>query len=310
MTSRRLVEVLLGASLIAGAPGCLCPDQTLEDRATVLRGAFAPEVDACLADDRACETLCRAALGLDDEARFSRCVITAADAKHVTVEATYAYPIDCVGGRRPAGLREPHAAGIAGDAAWLARVAAIEAASVTAFARLVGTLTRLGAPATLRAAARRAIADELVHAQLVAGLAVAAGARVEPPVIAAAAEPSLEQLATENAVEGQVAETFGALVAACQAQLAPDPRIRAVFARIARDEAAHAALAHQLAPWLAARLDRPARARVADARRAAIDGLLARPGLGLDAAARAALGVPPPARLRAASARAFAALAA
>jgi hypothetical protein len=72
-------------------------------------------------------------------------------------------------------------------------------------------------------------------------------------------------MARENAVEGCVNETFGALVAAWQAAHARDASRRRSFARIAADEARHAALSWAVARWAEGRLDSGARARVAAA---------------------------------------------
>jgi rubrerythrin len=202
---------------------------------------------------------------------------------------------------------EPEQRSGAGE--WLARLATVEAASVTAFVRLARALERLSAPRSMIAAARRAIADEIVHARIVARLARSHGASPQNPEISEQAEPSLAQLAHENAVEGQVAETFGALIATCQAQHATDPEIRAVFSKIARDEARHAALAHRLAPWLERQLAPDERAAVVDARRSAVAAIAQSGDLGLSAADRELLGVPAPDRLRVAAAATFAALA-
>ncbi|MCY1008004.1 hypothetical protein OV079_21085 [Nannocystis pusilla] len=72
---------------------------------------------------------------------------------------------------------------------------------------------------------------------------------------------SLEALARENAVEGCVRETFGALVARYQASVAADEPLRRLFAAIAEDELDHAALAWDVATWLNGQLDEAARAR-------------------------------------------------
>ena len=176
------------------------------------------------------------------------CVISALDKKTAVVETKYFEQVQCVGGRRPGGFVEERCRSRAAGE-WMARIATVEAASITAFARLVRALEKHGAPAHLIAKARAAMLDEVIHAGLTARLARPMGAKIEAPVIASAGEPTLVELAHENAVEGQVAETFGALLATCQAQLATEPQMRGVFARIAVDEARHAALAHELAGW-------------------------------------------------------------
>ncbi|HEY5921705.1 MAG TPA: hypothetical protein VIV11_08540, partial [Kofleriaceae bacterium] len=244
-------------------------------------------------------------LELEPGVAIPKCVITAADVEGAMLDVTYIEPIECGAGRRPDGLCPPRRR--SGVGAWLANIAMLEAASVTAFARLVRALARFEAPAKLIAAARRAIADELSHARAMGTLARKHGGRVEAPVIAATSEPTLAGLATENAIEGQVGETFGALVAACQARAATDPDVRAVFGAIAIDEARHAALAHQLAPWFERRLGWRERNAVASARQQAIARVIATScDFGLSAAERDVLGIPAPDRLRAAALHLFA----
>src|SRR5207247_1515181 len=117
---------------------------------------------------------------------------------------------------------------------------------------------------------------------------------------------TLAELARDNAVEGMVGETFGALVATCQARAAASPVVRAVFARIARDEARHAALAHRLAPWLAGRLSARERVAITDAAREAADAACRDPGFELAEADRAWLGIPAAGELAAAARVVFA----
>ena len=104
---------------------------------------------------------------------------------------------------------------------------------------------------------------------------------------------SLLEIAIENAVEGCVRETYGALLGAHQAAYATDRAIRHEMARIAADEARHAALSHSVHGWLMAQLDETERARVFDAQREAMEQLArdcaATP---LDHATRAAAGLP------------------
>ena len=303
MKANRLVEILLGASLVVGATGCPCPDGHVEEEASIVRVEFQTQIDACLADDQNCIALCRAVFELEADTLVEKCVIETLDNKLALVETKYFEQVACVGGRRPGGFVEPRCG------AWIARVATVEAASIIAFARLVRALERYGAPAHLIAAARDAMIDEVIHARLTARLAWRMGATVEAPVIADAHEPTLAELARENAVEGQVAETFGALLAMCQGQLAEDPEVRAVFARIAVDEARHAALAHELAPWFDAQLDAETRAAIAAARREATANIVEQFDVEVSEDERAVLGIPDGAQLRAAAAQTFAMLA-
>src|SRR6185503_17094582 len=221
----RLSDVLLRASLVA-VSACDCPDCKVETTAFATRASHYHAIDACIADDTYCEALCRSVLELDPYITIPRCVITEANAEGAALDVVYLEPIDCGAGRKPDGFHAPRRC--AGIGAWLASIATLEAASVTAFARLARALARFEAPAKLVAAAKRAIADELAHASAMGRLARRHGGRVEAPLIEEATEPTFDQLAIENAVEGQVGETFGALVAACQARAATDAEVRAV----------------------------------------------------------------------------------
>jgi hypothetical protein len=175
------------------------------------------------------------------------------------------------GGRKPKGLRRPVLAR-SGDAlgGYFARMAHLEAASVHAFRTMRSELKALGAPHTLVRAAERSARDEMRHARVTARLARKHGAAVPRVRVGRAAPRSLEAMARENAVEGCVRETFGALVASWQARHAKDGAIAGAMRTIARDEGRHAALAWAFDRWAAARLDAAARARVASARREAV----------------------------------------
>jgi LmbE family N-acetylglucosaminyl deacetylase len=73
----------------------------------------------------------------------------------------------------------------------------------------------------------------------------------------------------ENAQEGCVRETFGAVMAGWQARTAEDPRVREELGRIAGDELRHAELAWAVDDWAAKQLTSEARQRVREARREA-----------------------------------------
>jgi hypothetical protein len=178
------------------------------------------------------------------------------------------------GGRRPFGGRTVRRVR-ARDAitAYLARMAHAEAASVVAFDELAASLERLGAPRDLVVASRRSAVDEIRHAATMTRLARRRGVE-PPPVRRRSPRPrAIESIARENAVEGCVRETFGALVATWQAQHAEDPALRRAFTSIAVDETRHAALSWAIAAWIEAQLDPGARARVASAGRAALRSL-------------------------------------
>ncbi|WNG49859.1 hypothetical protein F0U60_41385 [Archangium minus] len=81
---------------------------------------------------------------------------------------------------------------------------------------------------------------------------------------------SLEAMVTENAVEGCVRETFGALVTAWQARTAGDAKVRRALGPISRDELRHAELAWAIDAWAAEHLPPSSRERVLQARREAL----------------------------------------
>lgn len=172
----------------------------------------------------------------------------------------------CVSGRRPEGLVA--ASRRAGDAvgAFFAECAHLEAASVVAFERMARELRAHGAPAWLVCEAERAREDEVRHAKITAALARRSGAEPEAVVAEDRGVRSLLEIALENAIEGCVRETYGALVALHQGARAEDASVAAAMRRIAEDETRHAALAWDLAEWLDSRLTDAERARVAQAR--------------------------------------------
>jgi hypothetical protein len=175
----------------------------------------------------------------------------------------------CLGiaGRRPEGLDAFAGAkskNAIGD--YFATCAYLEAASVHAFRILRRELVALGAPADLLSAATRAEADEVKHTRMTRKLARAHGGA--PPKVSVKKNPnrSLEEIALENAVEGCVRETFGALLAMWQAEHATDAAIANAMKEIAVDETRHAAFSWAVASWADTRLNEKARARVAAAR--------------------------------------------
>ncbi len=162
---------------------------------------------------------------------------------------------------------------------YLAQAAHLEAASVAAFERIARELAALGAPAELVARAHRAAIEETAHARILGRLARDHGALPPPFHARPYALRSAFELALDNAVEGCVNETYGALVLHVQALLAEDAATRAAFARIAEDEASHAELSADLADWLDARLSRGERAAVRSAAMTARAQLDTRPAI-------------------------------
>lgn len=172
------------------------------------------------------------------------------------------------GGRHPRGHRRAKRVQ-ARDAlgAYLARMAEEESVAIEAFLHLRAELEAFGAPAELVAAARRSAADEVRHARDMSRLARERGGVPPSPRRRPREIRSMDQVACENATEGCVRETYGALLAWWQAEHASDDGLRAAFARIARDETRHAAVSWAVARWIEPRLDAAARARVERARK-------------------------------------------
>ncbi len=204
------------------------------------------------------------------------------------------YVVVGYGGRRPAGFKRGRGRRGSVVGQYFARMGELEAASVGAFLTMHRELAAHGAPEVLASRAQRAARDEVRHTRMTLCLARRAGGAAirRPRRAAVAAVRSLESIATENAVEGCVRETFGALTAMVQASTASDPRVRATMARIAVDETRHAALSWDVAAWAEGRLGDDARARVRAARQAAIDELCLAVGHEPPASLQAEVGLP------------------
>lgn len=197
------------------------------------------------------------------------------------------------GGRRHADFDLAPRAPLGSVGAFFANLAELEAAAVFAFGVVREELVAHDAPRELVAAAERAQVDEVRHARIMHALAMRAGHRPRPaPPPKARRVRDLETMATENAIEGCVRETFGAAVAMAQAARATDPVIARVMRRVAMDETRHAAFAWKTKAWLASRLDADASARVDGAMRDAIDALAGEAALEPSADVRAQAGYP------------------
>jgi photosystem II stability/assembly factor-like uncharacterized protein len=196
--------------------------------------------------------------------------------------AARAYFQPCVGGRPWVVGGEPMVANLVGEIphdsddsagpldpldhqlalAW-AQDGLVEHASVAAFARVIGELLSIGAPAELIRATQQAIADELEHARLCFDLASRhAGAVLGPGSLQLLAKPTdfgtVSDSRAGNPVaialamleEGCINETVAAAEAAVAALQCREPRAKSVLERIAADEARHAALAWRTLRWL------------------------------------------------------------
>lgn len=287
------------AALLSGSCG-----PTLVRRVTTVDTARAQKsIDECVktSGTEACDQLCKDVF--DNPADMIACGFDRNGAKtDVWYEAKKVDSGDptpaeqgCAPGRRPAGLAQLACAAPSHAAAYLAVAAQLEAASLTAFARVHAQVTALGGGADLLARIRTALADELAHAHAMVALARRYGAAPAAPRIDNVELDAVEQ-AIENIVEGCIGEAVAALHAAHVAVHASDPLVRDVFAQIAADETQHALLAHDLVALYAAGLDAEGCQRVL----AALAAAIANRSYRAVPAGLVALGVPDDGRLAAA----------
>lgn len=202
----------------------------------------------------------------------------------------------CVEGRRPQGFVErPLEQTVAG---WLAHAADLERVSIDAFRILARELAYHRAPHELVAWACRAAEDEVRHANALGGLARREGATLGGEPVEHRATRDLLSIALENAVEGCVRETFGAVVAGWQAKHAHRVDIRRTMARIYVDETSHAELAWNIHAWIMTKLSDEERAEVAAAMVRAFAELTRSAGYPLPDPWITELGLPRPAQAR------------
>ena len=174
-------------------------------------------------------------------------------------------------GRLTEGYRAPE------GAERLANMAYLEAVSVHSFERLERELGAHGAPPSLLREARRARRDEVRHTTMTARLARERGGSPrlpEPPAPIRAR--TLLEVVIENAVEGCVRETYGAVQGLVEAQTSRDRGIRRAMKSIAADECRHAELAWAVHAWAMPRLSASGRLQVERAMKDAIAEITAR----------------------------------
>ncbi|MBL8949456.1 MAG: ferritin-like domain-containing protein [Myxococcaceae bacterium] len=198
----------------------------------------------------------------------------------------------CAIGRRPCGLVAVTTYAPGPLAAFFTTVAHLEAASVPAFHRLHDELSLHGAPPELRLAARLSAADEVRHARAMSAMARRFGGRPVAPRVRPMPLRPLADVALDNAVEGCVRETYGALVAQRQALKAKDAGIAAELAAIAVDETRHAELSWQVHGWAMQRLPRRDRRAIEAAQQKAARELVAECAAPVDAAVVEQAGMP------------------
>jgi hypothetical protein len=177
-------------------------------------------------------------------------------------------------GRRTDGIEDPARCDESRLGEVFAGRAYLEEVSVHAFKRLERELAAHGAPAGLLREARRAKRDEIRHAAMMARLARRFGGTPRSPdALGAKPVRSLFAIAVENAVEGCVRETYGAVVGLVEARASSDASVRRAMESIGADECRHAELSWAVARWVMPRLTAAERAEVEHAASRAIDEL-------------------------------------
>ncbi|MFY0565529.1 ferritin-like domain-containing protein [Archangium lansingense] len=202
---------------------------------------------------------------------------------------------NCIVGRRPVGLRA--AGGVACSEALgrhFASAAHLEAAAIKAFLRLREELALHGADVALQDAALVSALEEVMHTDVSMRLARRFGATPHRLEVEALPLRSLFEVALENAVEGCVRETFGALVAHHQALHARDTQVREAMTRIADDETRHAELSWAIDRWARERLSSSEREALREAKREAVATLREEVTVPLDAELLSEAGMPSP----------------
>ncbi len=184
---------------------------------------------------------------------------------------------NCVGGRLTQGYDSPKYRGSATTGDRFAAMAFLEAVSVHAFERLERELAAHGANAEMLNDVRRARRDEIRHTAITARLARERGASIRMPDAPKHAPiRRLLDVAVENAVEGCVRETYGAVLGLVEAETAADPSTRRAMRSLAIDECRHAELAWAVHAWALPQLTSVERLRVETAMRDAVGEIAAR----------------------------------
>lgn len=153
---------------------------------------------------------------------------------------------------------------------YFAASAQLEEIAVFAFERIAAELELHGAPRALVDAANVARADEERHTRMTSDIARRFGVEPVRATRPEFAPRSLFALARENAAEGCVRETYGAVFALIHAHRTSDPTLRAELLAIANDECAHAELSWNIASWAEPLLTNEERAALTSEKRIAV----------------------------------------
>ncbi len=241
-----------------------------------------PAMACAVEDDGGCDAICNAggttwAYCFGDSKYNTALEVVRADGGTgcPAYDASIGISCMCWAGRLTGGIAPPAPVEPRGDlGALFAARAYLEAASVFAFERLERELVAHGAPPRLTRDARRARRDEVRHTAMQSRIARRHGRRVPAPEVPAKGPArSLFAIALENAVEGCVRETYGALAGLVEAARLPEGRLRRAMRAIALDECRHAELAWEVDAWARARLSDDEKLHLDRAMQRAIDEL-------------------------------------
>lgn len=182
-----------------------------------------------------------------------------------------------VPGRMPHGLQRTLNEAVAGNVIgrYLADMAAMETAAITAFRYLSRELEAYGAPPDLIARARQAVTEETRHAEMAGLLSAAYETGVQAVQVDDFVLRPLYDIALDNAVEGCVNETFAAACGLWQGEHAQLDTFRRVIAHISDEETEHAALSWDIHAWVMPLLSAAEQAQIRAAQAAAVEHLVA-----------------------------------
>jgi len=136
--------------------------------------------------------------------------------------------------------------------------------------------------------------EEVLHTDVSTRLAHRFGATPRRPEVETLPLRPLLAVALDNAVEGCVRETFGALVAHHQALHARDTEVRSAMTHIAEDETRHAELSWAIDRWAREQLPASERESLREAQREAVATLREEVAAPLDATLLTEAGMPSP----------------
>lgn len=201
--------------------------------------------------------------------------------------------------RRPSGFHATNFSRLSPTAAFYSTALELELVSIAAFKIMHLELSAYGAPSSILARIAEAEVVKRQHTSLLRGIVREVGG-IDSGIEVSVDRPlrSLEDIAIENVVEGCVRESFGARVAAVQAERVLDPRHKKVFATIASDELNHAELAWAVHDWIRPYLGAAGATRVEVALLRAIDDLWVDATANYAKELEATAGLPSPTEMR------------